>query len=218
MKPFQRSRTVEIPAIMRALHQTLDDDPKILTDPIAPHLIDLDDDLRWLAPLLEHPFAKQWRAGFTLRARYSEDCLMAAIRRGVRQYLVLGAGLDTFAYRQPSWASSVRIYEVDHPATQQWKRDRLPGASEIVFSFILPPDAVYGLEADALATATQSAAGAGEPWVTRLQPDALKARLHAMGFSRVIHFTPKEAHAQYFVHRRDGLKERHGEQLMRAVV
>jgi O-methyltransferase involved in polyketide biosynthesis len=97
MERHRRSRTVEIPAIMRALHQMIDDDPKILTDPIAPRLIGGDDDHKWLAPILDHPFAKQWRAGFALRARYAEDCLAEGVRHGVKQYVILGAGLDTFA-------------------------------------------------------------------------------------------------------------------------
>src|SRR6516164_2719173 len=97
MEPTQRSRTIEIPAIMRALHQTVDADPKILTDPIAPRLIDGDEDRRWLAPLLSHPFAKQWRAGFAVRSRYAEDCLAERVQSGMRQYVVLGAGLDSFA-------------------------------------------------------------------------------------------------------------------------
>ncbi len=282
MEQSQRSRTIEIPAIMRALHQTIDDDPKILTDPVAHRLIDADDDRRWLEPLLDHPFAKQWRAGFALRARYAEDCLAEAVLRGARQFVVLGAGLDTFAYRQPSWGSSLRIYEVDHPVTQQWKRDRLkaadiavpsnvtfvaidfertsiaealratdfafdavtlcswmgvtqyltrdaldatfrfvlslPRSSEIAFSFILPQEAVSGVEADALATAVQRAAEVGEPWLTRLRADELAARLRSMGFSRTIHLTPEEARDRYFGNRRDGLKERRGEQLMRAFV
>ena len=125
MEQPRRSRTVEIPAIMRALHQIIDHDPKILTDPVAPRLIGGDDDHRWLASLLDHPFAKQWRAGFALRARYAEDRLAEGVRRGVKQFLILGAGLDTFAYRQPSWGGSLRIYEVDDPITQQWKGERL---------------------------------------------------------------------------------------------
>ena len=128
MEKTQRSRTIELPAIMRALHQTVDDDPKILIDPVAARLIQADDDRGWLAPLLDHPFAKQWRAGFALRARYAEDLLAEGVQRGVRQYTVLGAGLDTFAYRQPGWGSSLRIYEVDHPITQRWKQDRLKAA------------------------------------------------------------------------------------------
>jgi methyltransferase (TIGR00027 family) len=282
MEQSQRSRTVEIPAIMRALHQTIDDDPKILTDPVALRLIDADDDRRWLAPLLDHPFAKQWRAGFALRARYAEDCLAEAVQRGARQFVVLGAGLDTFAYRQPVWGSSLRIYEVDHPTTQQWKRGRLkaadisippnltfvpidfertsipealrstdfafdaltlfswmgvtqyltrdaldatflfvlslPPSSEIVFSFILPQEAVSGVEAEALAIAAQRAAEVGEPWLTRLRGDELGERLRSIGFSRTIHLTPEQARERYFGNRRDGLRERRGEQLMRAIV
>jgi methyltransferase (TIGR00027 family) len=267
---------------MRALHQTIDDDPKILTDPVALRLIDADDDRRWLAPLLDHPFAKQWRAGFALRARYAEDCLAEAVQRGARQFVVLGAGLDTFAYRQPVWGSSLRIYEVDHPTTQQWKRGRLkaadisippnltfvpidfertsipealratdfafdaltlfswmgvtqyltrdaldatflfvlslPPSSEIVFSFILPQEAVSGVEAEALAIAAQRAAEVGEPWLTRLRGDELGERLRSIGFSRTIHLTPEQARERYFGNRRDGLRERRGEQLMRAIV
>lgn len=282
MEQSQRSRTVELPAIMRALHQTIDGDPKILIDPVAARLIDADDDRQWLAPLLDHPFAKQWRAGFALRARYAEDCLAEGVQRGARQYVVLGAGLDTFAYRQPPWASSIRIYEVDHPITQQWKRGRLsaaeievpsnltfvpidfertsipealrvtdfaldaptvcswmgvtqyltrdaldatfrfvlslPPSSEIVFSFILPQEAVSGVEAEALAIAADRAKEVGEPWLTRLRGDELAVRLRAMGFSRTIHLTPEDAHERYFSNRRDGLKERRGEQLMRAII
>ena len=282
MDQSQRSRTIELPAIMRALHQTLDDDPKILTDSVALRLLDANDDPRWLAPLLDHPFAKQWRAGFALRARYAEDCLADVVQRGARQYVVLGAGLDTFAYRQPLWGRSLRIYEVDHPITQQWKRDRLkaadiaippnltfvpidferdsipealrdndfafgvrtlcswmgvtqylthdaldatfrfvltlPRSSEVVFSFILPQEAVTGVEAEALALAAQRAAEVGEPWLTRLRGNELAGRLRSMGFSHTIHLTPEQAHERYFRNRHDGLKERRGEQLMRAVV
>jgi methyltransferase (TIGR00027 family) len=282
MEQRRRSRTVEIPAIMRALHQTIDHDPKILNDPIAPRLIDSDDDHRWLTPLLDHPFAKQWRAGFALRARYAEDCLAEGLRRGVTQYVILGAGLDTFAYRQPSWEGSLRIYEVDDPVTQRWKVERLrvadiaipsnmtfvpmdfervsipealastgfafdamtlcswmgvtqyltphafdttfqfvlslPRWSEIVFSFILPQDAVAGVEADALVSAAHRAAQVGEPWLTRFRGDELGVKLRMMGFSQVIHLTPEEARERYFGDRTDGLRERRGEQLMRAIV
>ena len=282
MEPTQRSRTIEIPAIMRALHQTVDADPKILTDPIAPRLIDGDEDRRWLAPLLSHPFAKQWRAGFALRSRYAEDCLAEGVQTGVRQYVVLGAGLDSFAYRQPPWASSLRIYEVDHQITQRWKRDRLktagiaipsnltfvstdfestsisnnlraagfafatqtlcswmgvtqyltpdaleatfrfvlslPFSSEIVFSFILPQVEISGLEAEALLIAARRSAEVGEPWLARFRGDELAMRLRSMGFSQILHLTPEEAARRYFRDRQDGLRERRGEQLMRAIV
>jgi len=282
MEQTKRSRTIEIPAIMRALHQTIDSDPKILTDPIAPRLINTDESQEWVAPLLDHPFAKQWRAGFALRARYAEDVLGEEVQRGVRQYVVLGAGLDTFAYRQPLWGSSLTVYEVDHPITQRWKQDQLKAAeiaipsnvrfvpidferasiadalraqkfhfdlrtlcswmgvtqyltpdaldatfhfvlalapsSEIVFSFILPQKEVSGVEAEALALAAQRAGEVGEPWLSRLSPDELAAKLRSMGFSRIIHLTPEEARQRYFDGRCDGLRERRGEQLMRAIV
>ena len=282
MDETRRSRTIEIPAIMRALHQTLDGDPKILLDPIAPRLIDADERRAWLTPLLAHPFAKQWRAGFALRARYVEDALAEAVQSGVGQYLILGAGLDTFAYRQPTWASGLRVYDLDHPVSQQWKKDRLkasgipipsnsqfvpidfermsiaeglngsgfffemtalcswmgvtqyltadaldatlrfvlslPAASEIIFSFILPQETVSGVEAEALALAAQRSAEVGEPWLTRFHPEELATKLGAMGFSRIVHLTPEDARRCYFDNRTDGLAERHGEQLMRAMV
>jgi methyltransferase (TIGR00027 family) len=63
-----------------------------------------------------------------MRSRYAEDCLAESLAHGVRQYVIMGAGLDTFGYRQPSWATSLRIFEVDHPATQRWKRAKLSAA------------------------------------------------------------------------------------------
>ena len=60
-----------------------------------------------------------------MRQRYTEDELGKALERGVGQYVILGAGLDSFAYRRPDLAGVVRVFEVDHPATQQWKRARL---------------------------------------------------------------------------------------------
>ncbi len=126
MDQARPSRTSDIPSIMRAVHQTSDGEPKILADPIVAKLIDIPAlDANWLAPILGHSFAKQWRAGFLIRSRYAEDCLSEAVARGLRQYLILGAGLDTFAYRQPAWAEPVNIFELDHRATQNFKRERL---------------------------------------------------------------------------------------------
>src|SRR5262249_27651154 len=59
------------------------------------------------------------------RQRYIEEALGQALERGVAQYVILGAGLDTFAYRRRDLVEVVRVFEVDHPATQQWKRGRL---------------------------------------------------------------------------------------------
>jgi methyltransferase (TIGR00027 family) len=64
-------------------------------------------------------------AAWVLRSRYTEDCLEAARERGVRQYVILGAGLDSFALRAATTASDLTVFEVDAPRTQQWKRKRL---------------------------------------------------------------------------------------------
>ena len=126
------SRTAEHMAILRALHQTLDAEPKILNDPIAVRLVDPSSDFykAFVHSLEEMPAASTLRRrGYAvMRSRYTEDCLAESLAHGVRQYVILGAGLDTFGYRQPSWASSLRIFEVDHPATQRWKRAKLSAA------------------------------------------------------------------------------------------
>lgn len=72
------------------------------------------------------------------RSRFAEDELALSIRRGVRQYVILGAGLDTFAYRNPYPEGTLRVFEVDHPATQAWKRARL---AEV--GIALPPDLTF---------------------------------------------------------------------------
>ena len=132
MEKKGRSVTAEGVAIQRALHQTLDAVPKILYDPIAPLLLDLASAstkaLIAAAESMTRPVKSPFRAVFIMRSRYTEDCLAESLVRGVSQYVILGAGLDTFAYRQPAWGNALRIYEVDHPASQEWKRERLEGA------------------------------------------------------------------------------------------
>jgi methyltransferase (TIGR00027 family) len=104
-------------AIRRAAHQVIDK-PRVLDDPIAVRLIGPE-----FARDMEramHPVARDFRLFMAARSRYAEDRLAAAVAGGARQYVVLGAGLDTFAYRNPF--SSLRVFEVDFPATQEWKR------------------------------------------------------------------------------------------------
>ena len=127
MRDAQPSRTAVRAAILRAAHQILDDDPKILNDEVVVRLVrgflweDLESGVDGFHPSL----MRRLRATFVLRSRYAEDVLKEVASRGVGQYVILGAGLDTFAYRQPPWAWHLRIFEVDHPATQQWKREAL---------------------------------------------------------------------------------------------
>jgi O-methyltransferase involved in polyketide biosynthesis len=94
----------------------------------------------------------------------------------------------------------------------------LPRGSEIVFSFILPQDALSWIEADAVALAAAKSEEVGEPWLSRFQPADLVLQLRRSGFSDVAHLTPEQAYERYLKNRRDGLTARRGEQLMRAIV
>jgi methyltransferase (TIGR00027 family) len=118
------SRTALGVAALRAVHQLIDGEPKILDDRIAALLLDDDYGQQLLARVRE-PDVVALRSHVVLRSRFAEERMAEATRRGVWQCVVLGAGFDTFAYRQPDWARRLRIYEVDHLATQTEKRRRL---------------------------------------------------------------------------------------------
>ena len=124
MKQGRFSRTAYKVALRRAAHQ-LFDQPKVLDDPLAVPIVGAEAAEKLLASPKErnHPIARAFRAFMVARSRYAEDQLAQAVERGVRQYVVLGAGLDTFAYRSPH--AQLRVFEVDHPATQAWKLEHL---------------------------------------------------------------------------------------------
>jgi methyltransferase (TIGR00027 family) len=124
------SRTALGVAALRAVHQLIDGDPKILVDPIAARLLDADvlREIQSNSERIHEPLSKGLRSHVVLRSRFAEERLARAVERGVRQCVILGAGFDTFAYRQPDWGRSLRIYEVDHQATQDEKRQRLRAA------------------------------------------------------------------------------------------
>jgi methyltransferase (TIGR00027 family) len=130
MSEREPSKTALAVAILRAVHQMLDASPKILDDPVSAQLLmpGLLREVRAHLDPYRAPRALALRAHVLLRSRYAEDRLAQAVARGVRQYLLLGAGLDTFAYRQPAWASRLRIFEADQPASQRDKRQRLESA------------------------------------------------------------------------------------------
>src|SRR5215472_17560934 len=123
MKPNEPSRTALIIARQRAAHQVLDHG-SILDDPFAMRIL-REDEKDVLQFAKEHPLASIGRLFTSARSRIAEDALSGAVERGIRQIVILGAGLDTFALRSPHAARQIRIYEVDHPATQAWKRQRL---------------------------------------------------------------------------------------------
>jgi methyltransferase (TIGR00027 family) len=117
------SRTALRVALRRAVHQVLDP-PPVLVDPIAIPLLGAQFSFD---PAREsHRIARAFRAYMATRSRYAEDHLAAAVAAGTAQYVLLGAGLDTFAYRNPH--PHLRVFEVDFPATQQWKRTLLAEA------------------------------------------------------------------------------------------
>jgi methyltransferase (TIGR00027 family) len=124
----QPSRTALRVALRRAAHQVHDAEPRVLDDPLAVSILGPDAaEVERTPDSIRRPFSAGLRAFMVVRARFAEDILAEAVRdRDVRQYLVLGAGLDTFAYRNPH--AHVRVFEVDHPATQAWKHERLVAA------------------------------------------------------------------------------------------
>ena len=121
------SRTAKHTAVWRAMHNILDDDPKILVDPFACAFAGYSSDEEMLKDHDADPHARfpWYRTQFVLRNRLAEDELAEAVSRGLKQYVILGAGLDSFAYRKRDLMRSLHVYEVDHPASQTWKRRRV---------------------------------------------------------------------------------------------
>lgn len=165
------SRTALVTAYARAYHQVFDR-PRILADPLAARLLGVSvDELAELGrPAADRPGSgggldilrlgvgdRPRRLFFAARARFAEDRVAEAVAAGVGQVVILGAGLDTFAYRNPYLG--LRVFEVDHPATQAWKQQRL-AASGIDF-----PELVTFVPVD-------------------FETDVLAERLAAAGFSR----------------------------------
>jgi methyltransferase (TIGR00027 family) len=111
----------------RAAHQILDS-PRVFEDPLALRIIgpDAAEELTSRSRNPESPTSRYLRGFMAARSRYAEDELACAVNRGVRQYVILGAGLDTLAYRNPY--AQLHVFEVDHLATQEWKRRLLEAA------------------------------------------------------------------------------------------
>jgi methyltransferase (TIGR00027 family) len=122
----QPSHTARGAAAYRALHQTLEGGA-IFSDPFAAKILD-DETRATLEETAADPSLRPMRLFIAARSRFSEDTLAACVARGVRQIVVLGAGLDTFSLRNPHAGRGARVFEVDYPATQGWKRERLKQA------------------------------------------------------------------------------------------
>jgi methyltransferase (TIGR00027 family) len=158
MHEVNPSRTALRVALRRAAHQVHDAKPLVFEDPLAVRILgkELYEEVKRTPDSVKRPFSAALRAFMVVRARLAEDVLAAGVRElGVRQYLVLGAGLDTFACRNPY--ADVRVFEVDHPATQAWKMEMLAGAG------IASPESARFVAVD-------------------FEKDSLRTRLKAAGF------------------------------------
>lgn len=176
MPEVQAGVTALITAYARAYHATRDD-PKIFDDFLADALYtpaereQFDRNLAGLVGLIDPQLAAQapsqeqalaaviqlHNGPVTLsRSRYAEDCLAAELERGAAQYLILGAGFDTYALRHPELAGRLEVFEVDHPVTQSMKRERLkiPGWEAPPHLHFVPVDFARESLAEALARTT----------------------------------------------------------------
>jgi len=124
----QPSLTAQTAAAARAAHLIVDDEPRIFADTLAGAMLGerAEEFIAYHRAKGTHPVLAGARAQVTCRSRYTEDRLARGIEHGIGQYVLLGAGLDSFAYRSPL-AARVRVFEVDHPATQEWKRRVVAG-------------------------------------------------------------------------------------------
>ncbi len=130
------SRTAIRVALRRAAHQIYDARPLVFDDPFAVPILGplYREELRRTPVRDDRPFSVALRAWLVARSRFAEDSLQSAVADGAAQYVLLGAGLDTFALRNPH--AGLRVFEVDHPATQAWKRHLLTSSN-----LLLPPSA-----------------------------------------------------------------------------
>jgi methyltransferase (TIGR00027 family) len=118
-------------ALWRALHVEIDPPPHVFEDELGLKLAAPAEG--WRARPDMSPFTRPFRASIIARARFIEDLVADEAARGVAQYVILGAGLDTFAQRRPELASRMRVFEIDRPGAQEWKRQRL-----IELGFVIP--------------------------------------------------------------------------------
>ena len=123
-KKAQPDNTAVRTALWRALHVQIDASPHIVEDEIGYKLIAPADGWRE-RPDMHPDFTRRLRASMVARARFIDDLVIDQTKKGIRQYVILGAGLDTFAQRRPDIAAQLQVFEIDQPDTQAWKQQRL---------------------------------------------------------------------------------------------
>lgn len=176
-------------AALRAAHQLLDGAPKLLKDEVILQLLEpgIIQHIQEHPHLYQLPEPARMRTHVVLRSRYTEDALQQAFNKGIRQYIILGAGFDTFAYRQPAWAADLQIFEVDHPGSQAQKRERLSQTGIALPSNLhfVPVDFETGsLQAALQESALDLQAPVFIGWLgvlTYLSMDAIAATLNCLG-------------------------------------
>jgi O-methyltransferase involved in polyketide biosynthesis len=184
MDDRQPSQTALAAAAARAAHLVVDQEPLIFRDPVAADLIGEPgaEMVGYHRRSGDHIVLAGTRAQVSVRSRYTEQRLAELADRGLDQYVLLGAGLDSFAYRSPL-AGRLRVFEVDHPASQRWKRDLLAAGSELVMEYALPPE-LRDQTGQAYADfALPVAAERGEPWLSFFTPEQLSGLLAANGLT-----------------------------------
>src|SRR5262245_10966896 len=124
VQPASPDSTAVRVALWRAMHVQVDQPPHVLEDEVGLRLVAPDDGWRRRQDMDPHATSRA-RASIVARARFIEDLVVERAGHGVSQYVILGAGLDTFAQRRPEIASGLRVFEVDQPGPQAWKRQRL---------------------------------------------------------------------------------------------
>lgn len=122
--PDMPDNTAVRTALWRALHTEIDARPYIIEDTVGLQLIAPQEGWQQ-RPDMDAVFTGRLRASMVARARFIEDIIVEQSGRGVGQYVLLGAGLDTFAQRRPDIAAQLQVYEIDQPGTQVWKQQRL---------------------------------------------------------------------------------------------
>lgn len=121
-------------ALWRALHVLCDAPPHVFVDEVGLQLVA--PDAAWRSRPDMSPFTRPFRASILARARFIEDLVADQVDSGVGQYVILGAGLDTFAQRRPELGKRLVVFEVDQPGPQAWKRQRLLDLGLAVPSFL----------------------------------------------------------------------------------
>jgi methyltransferase (TIGR00027 family) len=111
-------------ALWRALHAQIDAPPRIFEDEVGLRLVAPDEGWR-RRPDMDADFTRPFRASIVARARFIEDLIVEHVKHGIGQYVILGAGLDTFAQRRPEMGARLTVFEIDQPGPQAWKRRRL---------------------------------------------------------------------------------------------